>query len=471
MRTMTRPPTNGPWRARFARLHRRALGRRAESALNRWESSVDTPSTSPSFSADGRPSDATGRPPPPHPLWSRLDSPLSTYYLLIGSAGVLLVIGLVMVLSASFVKAMSQSGDPFAVFTNQVKFAAVGLVFAVIAARVPVRTWKRAAVPLLFVAITLQLLVFTPLGVNVNGNRNWLKLGIQLQPSELGKLAIILFGATVLYAKRSLLTDWKHAVVPVVAPAGIMLVGLVLAGHDLGTSLVLLMIMGALLWAAGVCGRVFAFAGAGVAGLVALLVMTSDNRISRVSSFLNCQAGQADCWQRDHGQYALADGGLSGLGLGASREKWNWLPEPHNDFIFPIIGEELGLAGSLVVLVLFACLALACYRIVLQSRDMFVRVATAGVMTWILGQAIINIGAAIGSLPIIGVPLPLVSSGGSSLVTVLIGLGMVASFARSEPRCAKALAARPRRLPRSLAAFAPSRPRRSEPRQRPPAGP
>ena len=191
----------------------------------------------------GRPAPAGGRPPEPHPVWSRLDSPLSTYYLLIGSAGMLLVIGLVMVLSASSVGAMSKQGDPYAVFANQARYAVVGLGFAWIAARIPVELWKRAAVPLLLGATTLQLLVFTPLGFEVNGNRNWLRLGIQLQPSELGKLGIILFAATVFSAKRRLLHDWKHAVIPVVAPCGILLVGLVMAGRDLGTALILLLIL------------------------------------------------------------------------------------------------------------------------------------------------------------------------------------------------------------------------------------
>ncbi|MBK7721681.1 MAG: putative lipid II flippase FtsW [Austwickia sp.] len=414
----------------------------------------------------GRPAPAGGRPPEPHPVWSRLDSPLSTYYLLIGSAGMLLVIGLVMVLSASSVGAMSKQGDPYAVFANQARYAVVGLGFAWIAARIPVELWKRAAVPLLLGATTLQLLVFTPLGFEVNGNRNWLRLGIQLQPSELGKLGIILFAATVFSAKRRLLHDWKHAVIPVVAPCGILLVGLVMAGRDLGTALILLLILFGVLWAAGVTWRVFAVAGVAAAGVVALLVVTSNNRMSRLASFLNCEDVKNQCWQAAHGSYALADGGLLGRGLGASREKWNWLPEPHNDFIFPIIGEELGLGGTLIVLLLFACLALACYRIVMHTHDLFIRVATAGVMVWILGQAIINIGAAIGVLPVIGVPLPLVSSGGSALMTVLTGLGMVVSFARSEPRCRKALATRARVLPRTLSVLSASRPRWADARQR-----
>ena len=392
-------------------------------------------------------------PPTQHPFWARLESPLSTYYLLVAVVAALLLIGLVMVLSASSVASLRSGGSSYTVFIRQAQFAVIGVIGCVIASRVPVLAWRRMAIPLLLLAVGLQALVFTPLGVNVLGNRNWLRLGpIQLQPSEIGKVAIIVYGAAVLATKRRLLHQWRHAIVPLLIPSGAILVGLVLLGHDLGTALVLLAILAGLLWAAGVSGRLFAIAG-GIGALgVAVLVLVSGNRMHRLNLWLSCTDVQ-QCWQSQHGRFALADGGLSGLGLGASREKWLWLPEPHNDFIFGIIGEELGIGGTLMVLVLFALLALACYRIVLRTDDPFVRVATAGVMTWILVQAMINIGSVIGVLPVIGVPLPLVSSGGSALGTTLFALGMVISFARNEPACRRALAARPRVVRRSLAVF------------------
>ena len=186
--------------------------------------------------------------------------------------------------------------------------------------------------------------------------------------------------------------------------------------------------------------------------MAAAYIVTSPNRLGRFDVWLG---RNTDEWgaarQPIHGRFALADGGWLGLGLGASREKWGLLSEPHNDFIFAIIGEELGLPGTLAVLVLFAALALACYRLVTRSDELFVRVATAGVMTWIVVQAAINIGAVIGLLPVIGVPLPLVSSGGSSLVTTLSPSVILLSFARSEPGCADALSARPSALRRSFA--------------------
>ncbi len=395
-----------------------------------------------------------GLPPEQHPVWARLESPLSTYYLLVAVVAALLLIGLVMVLSASSVSALRRGGSSYSVFLSQAQFAIIGVVGAVIASRLPVATWRRLGLPLLVLALCLQLLVFTPLGVSVLGNRNWLRLGpVQFQPSEFGKLALVIYGAGVLSTKRKLLRQWRHAIVPLLVPSGGVLIGLVVLGHDLGTALVLLAIIAGLMWASGVSGRLFALAGGVAAVGIAGMVLLSGNRMHRLNAWLTCDDVQ-QCWQSQHGRFALADGGLSGLGLGASREKWLWLPEPHNDFIFAIIGEELGIGGTLTVLALFALLALACYRIVLRTQDPFVRAATAGVMVWIIAQAMINIGSVIGILPVIGLPLPLVSSGGSALVTTLTALGMVISFARNEPACRRALAARPRVVRRSLSVFA-----------------
>jgi cell division protein FtsW len=326
-----------------------------------------------------------------------------------------------------------------------------------------VTTWKRLSVPLLAVAIILQSLVFVPsLGVRVNGNRNWIHIaGQQVQPSEFAKVALVLFGATVLAKKRRNLGKLMHVAVPLVIPAGGLLLLLVLGGGDLGTGLVLLAILAGMLFVAGVPARMFFLTGLGAAALAASLALNSTNRMGRINSWLAGCTDPNKCFQTIHGQYALADGGWWGVGLGASREKWSWLPEAHNDFIFAIIGEELGLPGTLVILALFGLLAFACYRLVLRSSDFFVRVATGGVMVWVLAQAIINIGSVIGLLPVIGVPLPLVSSGGSALMATLFALGMLLSFARNEPGCREALAARPGVVRRSLAVMATRRGRRS----------
>jgi cell division protein FtsW len=389
------------------------------------------------------------------PWGERFESPVTTYYMLLSATAMLVVIGLVMVLSASSVTSYSVNKSSYTVFLSQFQAAVIGVIGAFVASRVPLITWKRVSVPLMAGAIFLQALVFVPgLGVSVNGNRNWIQIaGQQIQPSEFAKVALVLFGATVLTKKRRKLGEFMHAVVPLVFPAGALLLLLVLGGKDLGTGLVLLAIISGLLFAAGVPARMFLVAGASFAALAAVMVVTSANRMRRINDWIGggCVDPHGSCWQTTHGQYALADGGWWGVGLGASREKWQWLPAAHNDFIFAIIGEELGLPGTLAIIGLFGLLAFACYRLVLRSGDFFVRVATAGVMVWILVQATINIGAVIGLLPVIGVPLPLVSSGGSALVTTLFGLGMLLSFARNEPGCRDALAARPGVVRRSLA--------------------
>jgi cell division protein FtsW len=389
------------------------------------------------------------------PAVGRLDSPVTSYYVLLGATLLLLVIGLVMVLSASSVTSLTQSGSSFTVFRSQLLFAAVGLPLMLVASRIPVRAWKTIGWVALVVALVGQALVFSPLGISVNGNRNWIGVGaMRLQPSEGMKLALVLWGAAVLARKRTLLDRWVHVAVPVMFPVGVIAIGLVLAGHDLGTALVLLLVLGALVFAAGAPARMFLVAGGVMAGLVTLMVVTSENRMRRVGSWLGggqCQDILNTCYQSIHGKYALADGGWWGVGLGASREKWSWLPEAHNDFIFAIIGEELGLPGALVVLALFLLIGWACLRLVVRSDDLFVRIASAAAMAWLLGQTLINVGAVIGMLPVVGVPLPLVSSGGSALVTSLAVLGMLMSFARAEPGAAAALTARTGLLRRSLA--------------------
>lgn len=392
-----------------------------------------------------------------------LDSPVTTYYLLLSATAMLVVIGLVMVLSASSVTSYENTSSSYTIFLSQLQFAVIGVIGAFVATRLPLIAWKRVSVPLLAAAIVLQALVFVPgLGVSVNGNRNWIHIaGQQVQPSEFAKVALVLFGATVLTKKRRMLGKLMHVAVPLIFPAGGLLLLLVLGGSDLGTGLVLLAIIAGMLFVAGVPARMFLVAGAGSVAVAVSMAVTSPNRMARIHAWLAGCVDPNKCFQTIHGQYALADGGWWGVGLGASREKWSWLPAAHNDFIFAIIGEELGLPGTLVIIGLFGVLAVACYRLVRRSDEFFVRVATAGVMVWILTQAVINIGGVIGLLPVIGVPLPLVSSGGSALMATLFALGMLLSFARGEPGCREVLAARPGVVRRSLAVMATRRGRSS----------
>ncbi|MCH8627106.1 putative lipid II flippase FtsW [Arsenicicoccus piscis] len=381
-------------------------------------------------------------------LLERIETPLTTYHLLLSTTIALTVFGLVMVMSAASIRT-------YTVFFAQLRFALIGAVLAFVASRIPTLWWKRMALPALLLAIALQALTHVPgLGVTVNGNRNWIRIGgQQLQPSEFAKLAIIVFGAAVLARKRHVIGQFWHALIPLVFPAAIVLLGLQLLGSDLGTGMVLLAIVAGMLFAAGVSSRLFVAAGALGAAAVAVMTLSSGNRMGRITAWAgdSCATNLDLCRQVMNGHYALADGGWWGLGPGASREKWGWLPESTNDFILAIIGEEFGLPGTLLVLALIALLCFACYRLVRRSDDFFVRICAAGVMTWLIVQSAINIGAVTGLLPVIGVPLPLISSGGTAIISTLMALGMLMSFARHEPGAQAALTRRRRPPRRTLA--------------------
>ncbi len=384
-------------------------------------------------------------------IWN---GPVTSYYLLVGATGLLLGIGLVMVLSSSTVDSLSATdgATPYAVFLDQAKYALLALPLAWLASRLPTRFYRAIAWPAIIVALGVQALV--PLiGVEHNGNKAWLRLpGIgEFQPAELLKLALAIWLASVLATKGHLLKQWVHVLVPGVLIA-LVGIALVLAGHDLGTALILLMLVAGALFVAEV--PIWMLGVAGVAATIAVvnLAQSTDSRVTRITSFYsdNCDAAGA-CYQTTRGLYALASGGLTGQGLGQSREKWSYLPEGHNDFIFAIIGEELGLLGTVLVLVLLGALAVAMTRVIRRHSDPFATIVTGAIMTWLLGQALVNIAVVIGLLPVVGLPLPLVSAGGSALITTLVALGVVVSFARTEPGAAEALGARPSAVRRSLA--------------------
>ncbi|UJP41706.1 putative lipid II flippase FtsW [Cellulomonas palmilytica] len=391
---------------------------------------------------------------PRRSLLGHWNSVVTSYYVLIGASALLLVIGLVMVLSSSSVESLDKNGNAYAVFLDQAKFALVGLPIAVVLSRMPVRFFKAIAWPALGAAVAFQSLVFLGLGTGAGGNTNWVRLpgGITAQPSETIKLALALWLGAVLARKQPYLEQWKHVFVPAVPVAGLA-IGAVLLGHDLGTALVLFVLVAGAMFVAGVPLRMFAVAGVLAGGAVAALVVLSPNRMARIGSWLGgdeCSAS-ADCYQTLHGSWGLASGGIGGLGLGQSREKWSYLPAAHNDFIFAILGEELGLVGTLIVLGLFGLLAFAMIRVISRHPDPFVKIATGAVLAWIVGQAFVNIAVVIGLAPVIGVPLPLVSAGGSALIMTLAALGVVIAFARDEPGAADALAARAGAVRRSLA--------------------
>lgn len=382
------------------------------------------------------------------------NSPVTSYYLMIGATTLLLVLGLVMVLSSSAVDALQEGDSPYSVFLDQAKFALMGLPVMMVAAHLRPSFFKRFAWLGLFGAIGLQLLIFTPMARGVMGNTNWVYIdgiGITIQPSELAKVALAVWLGVILGRKAALLGSWQHALVPAVPVAGVV-IALVLGGNDLGTAMVLMLLVAGAMFVAGVPVRMFAVAGAGVLLAVAALVLGSENRKARILATFSgdCDTTSA-CYQVQRGLEGLGTGGVTGVGLGAGREKWSYLPEAHNDFIFAVIGEELGLLGGLLVLGLFAILGVGMVRVVRRHPDPMVKVTTAALASWIVGQALINIGVVTGLVPVIGVPLPLVSAGGSALVATMLGLGIVIAFARDEPGAREALATRPSVVRRSIA--------------------
>jgi cell division protein FtsW len=394
-----------------------------------------------------------------------LQRPLASYYLLISSAGLLLVIGLTMVFSATSVQAFESTGNAFAPIAKQTVFAVIGLVAFWVFQRLPVRTLRALALPMLVVSLALLtvldmlLLVQSvtdpeavgpatlgPLKVDLN----WLYLGpVQVQPSELAKLALVAWGADVLARKGAALGWWRELATPLF-PA-VALLFLLVGYNDLGTMLCLLVLVVGLLWAAGIRLWFFALMGAaGLGGVLLLIVAKASYRVERLTAFLDrggyCDQlvhQQNECLQSLQGRYAIADGGWFGVGLGNGSLKWDWLPNAHNDFIFAVIAEELGVVGCAVVLALFAVLAYTGLRIAGRVDDPFRRLAAAAIVTWLVGQAVINIGGVVGLLPITGLPLPFISDGGSALVVTLAAVGMLASFARTEPDAVRALHARP----------------------------
>jgi cell division protein FtsW len=393
--------------------------------------------------AEGIAAARAGRRRPAPRLPAALDRPLSSYYLILGITTLLLALGLVMVLSTSSVAQLDAGASPYSAFQHQLLGVVLGVVCMWLAARARPTFFRAVAYPLMFLAI-LGLLLTPVIGQTSGGATRWIQLGpFPVQPSEVAKLAFLLWGADLLARKEKLgqLEDWRHLLIPLLPGAGLLCM-LVMLGDDLGTTFLLLVIFLTLLWVIGTPARLYA-GMLGVIGLVLLiLIVVAKYRFQRLSSFLSPQGGPlGPDMQAIQGKWAVGSGGWFGVGLGASRQKWGWVPNDTTDFIFAIIGEELGLVGTLCVSLLYGGLAYAGLRVARRVEDTFVRLAAAGATAWIVVEAIVNIGAVLGLLPITGVPLPLVSYGLSSLLVTMVALGMLMSFAKREPGAAQALAA------------------------------
>jgi cell division protein FtsW len=367
---------------------------------------------------------------------ARRTAPPSTrpagYALLLTVVGVLMVVGLVMVLSASSVASVRQYGSTWSVFLKQALWVAVGAAALVVTQRVDYHRWRALSGPLLVLSGALLVLVLLPgIGVRVYGASRWLGFGpLRVQPSELAKLAVLLYSADLLTRRGDRMHDSRLTLRPVMAVTSVLVV-LVMRQPDMGTTMVICFLVLAVLFVAGT--PLVPLGAVAVAGASAsmVLAMGEGYRRARLLAFLDPSADPSNTgYQTLQSLNALGEGGIGGVGLGAGRAKYGFLPNAHTDFIFAVLGEEVGLIGAILVVALFCAFAVLGVRAAVRAPDRFGMLVAAGVTAWVCGQAFVNIGAVIGLLPVTGVPLPFISAGGSSMVVTMAGVGMLLNVAR-----------------------------------------
>jgi cell division protein FtsW len=345
----------------------------------------------------------------------------------------IVVFGMVMVLSSSSVDSLTTYNNPYYVFFRQLGFGAIGfagLIFISILPLDKIMFWGR----IFFVGgLASQLLVFSPLGVSVGGNRNWIKiLGLTFQPSEFIKLGLILVLAERLAKQEFRIYDIREFLYRswfwIVAPA----VVLVVLGNDLGTTLIIALIAFGVTWMTGIQTKHLRGVAAIAVVAVFFMVQFGASRSGRINAWIAQGSDDSStyAWQSQHGIWALAAGSFTGVGLGNSKLKWSWIPEVDNDYIFAIIGEETGLIGAAITILLFVTLVILIRRTVLRAHNSYIRNASVGIMIWIGFQSLINVSVVVQNLPVLGVPLPLISSGGSSLISAMLAIGVMLAFER-----------------------------------------
>ncbi len=372
---------------------------------------------------------------------SFLAKPVNHLYMLLVSAVALTFLGLIMVFSASSIHAIDTQGSAVSIVLRQLLFVAVSIPLAGYLSKLPLAKWEIVGRVGLVLSIgVLSLLLVPGLGKTVNGNTNWIDLKVvDVQPSEFAKFFMILW-ASYLLARKEKAGRHSVNVFALIGPGFLFIMLMVMYGHDLGTTSVIAAILAGLLFVSGIQLRLFGWITAAGALALAGLIATSGYRAQRFLVFLDPFAPKEykyAGWQPAHSLLGLASGGLFGVGLGGSRQKWGNLAEAHTDFIFSVIGEELGLIGTLSVLILMGTLIYSIFRIALRAQEPMVRYACAGIGCWIAVQSFLNIGSATSVLPVVGVTLPLVSYGGSALVATLCALGFVAGAALRDPAVRK----------------------------------
>lgn len=357
------------------------------------------------------------------------------FYRLAGLTGFLVVFGLVMVLSSSSIDSLVANRDAYYIFSRQFLYALIGLALMLFIASLPLSFIRNRVGLVLMIGFGLQLAV-PFIGISVNGNTNWLSIaGFTLQPSEFLKLALIMYMGWFISNREFEMDNPQRVLYPLLAVGGLAVL-LVMFGRDLGTAVIFSFIIFGTLLMTGVPGKILGRLALLAVGLAAVATATSASRMARITAWLNPGSASSDAfnWQFEHGTWALAAGGIFGVGLGNSKMKWSWIPEVENDFIFAVIGEELGLVGAMVVIGMFALLIASLIRVMLRAQSTFARVTTLGVVIWILSQSAVNIAVVLGVLPVLGVPLPLISAGGSSLIATLAGIGLVLAFEKDNHR-------------------------------------
>ena len=382
------------------------------------------------------------------PLLAHATAP---FYVLLSGMGILIFMGLLMVLSASGVRAYANSGSSFAIVFRQLLWFGAGLLLGYFAYRMPTKGWRKLSSVLVIASAIMLLLVFVPgIGLEINGNRNWIHFGpITIQPSEFAKIAVIIWGAFVLARVERGEFLRNQGTLVLICGFGFLAL-LILAGKDIGTVMVLALILLGMLFISGErISRLLLIGGVCLGAIIAMAIMRP-TLLNRLTAFLDPFSAahyRGLGWQPAHSRMALATGGVFGVGLGGSRQKWGNLgPEAHTDFIFAVIGEEIGLLGTTIVLGAFFMIAWAGIKTAIATTDAFYRYSVSGITTWIIVQAAINIGSVTGVFPVVGLPLPLVSYGGSALISSMVGLAFILGVARREPEAKKYFDSRPKIL-------------------------
>ncbi len=352
-------------------------------------------------------------------------------FILFITAFTLLGIGLIMVFSSSAVTANVTYGDAYYFFKKQLMWAVIGISAMIVVMKLNFSRLKDFAIPLMVFAVISLILVVTPLGVDVKGSSRWFNLGfMRFSPSELAKVAMVMFLARAMEFKLGKISSFTAGVLPFLAMMA-LICGLIMLQPDLGTAFT---IAATVFFMLLVAGAKWAHLGAimltGI-GAIAAAIAVAPYRMERVIAFLNPWKYASDeGFQTIQSLYALGSGGLFGMGLGRSRQKFFYLPEQHTDFIFAILGEELGFIGCTVVVALFLLFAWRGYKIAINAPDNFSRLLAAGLTTIIVFQAIVNIAVVSGALPVTGITLPFISYGGTSLLFTMIMVGLLLNVSR-----------------------------------------